>query len=356
MPLPDPGREEDAVAGLVRMRRIQRAVFEYAREHLPQSTAAPIQDYGVALLTSTSPGAAAEQRRELKDRAEAVRALIREKFGLRSVAGVGRAVPPADALLPSWEDALLAMHASVQMDREVLFYGQKDLPVRRYGYAELRAAAARLIEAVAGGDTAAGKPAADQYVRVLLAYSNQRLEVVRGQFLALMFETLEGLHKRFLFSEDDLEQASRRMGQGLEKAMSVYQLLEAFKVMLSRLQDLAGRARGGPRQLRLESTLQYLRENYREPLRLPQVARMAGFSVAAFSRAFKEATGTSFAVYLRQIRVDEAKRLLRASPNTVVEISQRTGFESSHRLIRAFKQQTSQTPGQYREVHKSGAL
>ena len=288
----------------------------------------------------------------MKARAEKLRDLVRREFGLRCVVGVGRAVAPGDRLMPSWEDALTAMHAAVQLDREILFYGQKDLPARRYAYGDLRKASGALAAALASGASAEARPAADHYVRVLLEYSSRRLEVARGQCLAVMSAALEQLHKRLLFSEQDLDDASRRLGAPLEQAMSLAQLIESFKLTLARLLELADRARGGPRQLRMESTLQYLQEHYRETLRLPQVARMAGYSVAAFSRAFKEATGTSFAAYLRGVRVEEAKRLLRSSGSPVVDVAHRTGFQSSHRLIRAFKQQSGMTPGEYREKNR----
>ena len=87
-------------------------------------------------------------------------------------------------------------------------------------------------------------------------------------------------------------------------------------------------------------------------LRLAAVAaRRAGFSVPAYSRAFKQATGTSFLAYLRVIRVDHAKRLLLTTPLTTEQIAQACGFQSQHHLIRSFKKVTEQTPGAWRRAN-----
>jgi transcriptional regulator GlxA family with amidase domain len=86
-------------------------------------------------------------------------------------------------------------------------------------------------------------------------------------------------------------------------------------------------------------------------LRLPEVAKRAGFSVPVFTRAFKQATGTSFLSYVRSLRVDHAKRLLASSALTTEQIAQSCGFQSQHHLLRSFKKVVGQTPGEYRRVY-----
>ena len=89
--------------------------------------------------------------------------------------------------------------------------------------------------------------------------------------------------------------------------------------------------------------------HFDEPLPLPKVARKAGFSVPAFTRVFKKATGTTFVAYLRSVRVDHAKKLLTTTPLSLEEIAQSCGFNSQHHLIRSFKKVVGQTPGAYRK-------
>ncbi|HEY0710886.1 MAG TPA: AraC family transcriptional regulator, partial [Polyangia bacterium] len=137
----------------------------------------------------------------------------------------------------------------------------------------------------------------------------------------------------------------------LEEAQSLYQVIEGFKDALARLGLVSSSALNGPKVLRLEATLQYLRENFAENLRLPEVARRAGFSVPVFTRAFKQATGTSFLSYVRSLRVEHAKRLLSSSALTTEQVAQSCGFQSQHHLLRSFKKVVGQTPGEFRRVH-----
>jgi transcriptional regulator GlxA family with amidase domain len=106
--------------------------------------------------------------------------------------------------------------------------------------------------------------------------------------------------------------------------------------------------------MRLEATLQYLRENFAEPLPLPSVARKACLSVPTFSRVFKKATGMSFLTYVRGLRVEHAKNLIVTTPMSIDQIAQACGFQSQHHLIRSFKKATNQTPGAYRKQHAAG--
>jgi len=75
--------------------------------------------------------------------------------------------------------------------------------------------------------------------------------------------------------------------------------------------------------------------------------------VPAFSRIFRHATGTSFLAYLRNVRVEHAKMLLRTTNLPTAQIAINCGFQSPHHLIRSFKKVTGHTPGDYRRWAKA---
>ena len=82
----------------------------------------------------------------------------------------------------------------------------------------------------------------------------------------------------------------------------------------------------------------------------------AGFSVPAFTRIFKQATGSSYLIYLRALRVEHARKLLTTTSLTIEQVAQECGFCSQHHLIRSFKKVTGQTPGNYRKHHSNFAV
>ncbi|MBC8040035.1 MAG: helix-turn-helix transcriptional regulator [Opitutaceae bacterium] len=82
------------------------------------------------------------------------------------------------------------------------------------------------------------------------------------------------------------------------------------------------------------------------------MAKIAKLSVTQFSERFLAETGFTPARYLRQERIERAKRLLRAGGKTVAEIAQATGFSSSQNLATAFRQAEGMAPGDYaRQTH-----
>ncbi len=338
----------DPVQMMVMTARIQREVNRLVGE-MPETGSNRLQEYGVTILTSAAPGkSAARAKLELRERAQRLQSHVKDKFGVHCVVGIGRTLPPGEQLYPSYRDAVLALHYCVQIDKDILFYDEKGSP-KDLRYSLLNRAATQLSDAFDRVALEEIKVASDQYVRIVLLWSNERIEVVRSQFLSMLFQLIKNIQRRHLLRVEVADHLADDLSHKLEDAGSVYQVIETFKEALQRLSVFASRALEGPKSMRLDTTLQYLKENFAEPLRLSGVARKAGFSVPAFSRIFKQATGTSFLVYLRNIRVEHAKMLLRTTTLSAEQIAQACGFQSQHHLIRSFKKVTEQTPGSYRK-------
>jgi AraC-like DNA-binding protein len=137
----------------------------------------------------------------------------------------------------------------------------------------------------------------------------------------------------------------------VEKALSIEQVIDKFNDAVVKLTLVCSKKWRGSNVMILESTLQYLKENYFESLPLPDVARKSGFSVPVFTRIFKQTTGTSYLSYLRSIRINNAKQLLISTDLTLEQIARSCGFKSAHHLIRSFKKVIGQTPGTFRKIN-----
>lgn len=96
---------------------------------------------------------------------------------------------------------------------------------------------------------------------------------------------------------------------------------------------------------------QYIREHFAEPIDLEEVSSHIGFSYSYFSTLFKKETGKTFLTYLTDIRIDEAKKLLRESNLNIEEISRAVGFNDYKRFAKAFKKATFITPKEYRKLY-----
>jgi AraC-like DNA-binding protein len=350
MPLDSRTAPLDWVQTLVRNARIQRACIAFAREQ-PETAATHLSDYGVSLITSArSSKNRAKARLELREHAQKFQAFVKERFGVRTAVGIGTTLAPGAPLHESHREAVLALHMCAHLERAVLFFDEHG------GRAELRStelhsAAAALATAFDREQATEIKLASDRYVQLVLRYSGERLEVARGQFLATLFQLWSGVLRRSSMQHEARDRFANDLTRRLEEAPALYQVIESFKEALGRLSFVASKAWQGSNVMRLEATLQYLRENFAEPLPLPQIARKAGFSVPTFSRVFRRATGQSFLPYVRSIRIEHAKNLIVTTPMSIDQIAQACGFQSQHHLIRSFKRATNETPGAYRKAH-----
>ena len=160
----------------------------------------------------------------------------------------------------------------VQLEKDVLFFDEHPggAPLR---YADLQRGADALLEAFERESDVEIRLASDNYVQLVLSYSAERIEVARSQFLAMLFQLLGRIERRYPIRTDARDRFASDLVAKLEEAQSLYQVIEGFKDALARLGLVSSSALHGPKVLRLEATLQYLRENFAEPLRLPEVAK-----------------------------------------------------------------------------------
>ena len=93
-----------------------------------------------------------------------------------------------------------------------------------------------------------------------------------------------------------------------------------------------------------------MRMSIERPRSLSGYAQSAGISAEHLSRSFASIVGRSFRQELRQIRTEEAQRLLVDSSLKITAIARRVGLKDPSQFIRDFRQVTGSTPGEYRRA------
>ncbi|WP_181397696.1 AraC family transcriptional regulator [Gracilibacillus dipsosauri] len=99
-------------------------------------------------------------------------------------------------------------------------------------------------------------------------------------------------------------------------------------------------------QQRIQRVKDYIHECYDEDITLSTLARISGLSEFQFSRTFSKQCGISPHVYLSQIRMEKAKKLL-DNGITIAEVAVAVGFVDQSHFSRRFKKIFGITPGQY---------
>ncbi|MBR0663027.1 helix-turn-helix transcriptional regulator [Roseomonas hellenica] len=89
--------------------------------------------------------------------------------------------------------------------------------------------------------------------------------------------------------------------------------------------------------------------NTARPPALPDLADLAGLSLAEFARGFRAATGESPHAYLTRRRIEHAQALLLERPALpLAEVAAALGFADQAHFSRRFRQVTGTTPGRFR--------
>jgi AraC-like DNA-binding protein len=113
----------------------------------------------------------------------------------------------------------------------------------------------------------------------------------------------------------------------------VYRLLAAGEG--ARLGHLLAVSRGDSR--RISRAIGHLREHYDEPLRIEEVARDLGMSVSGFHHHFKSVTSMSPLQFQKQVRLQEARRLMLSEGLDAASSGRRVGYEDPGYFSREYK-------------------
>lgn len=97
----------------------------------------------------------------------------------------------------------------------------------------------------------------------------------------------------------------------------------------------------------VERACEYMSENYGEKISLEQLAAQQCISVSQLKRIFKEQTGFSVITYLTNLRISEAKSLIRESHLNFSQIAVAVGYDNIYYFSSTFKKHTGMTPTEY---------
>lgn len=173
-----------------------------------------------------------------------------------------------------------------------------------------------------------------------------------------------------------LEKAQRGLCFPLEAIMKVYSLLDVlsseqegfyavtkFLTILYELSHFTDKSRElssssfakiGARSesRRIQKVYEYINNNYKEEIRLNQLADLVGMTTISFSRFFKLSTGKTLSDYIIDIRMGYATRMLVDSSMSVAEICYDCGYNNLSNFNRIFKNKKGITPQKFRDNYK----
>ncbi|MBP5169392.1 MAG: helix-turn-helix domain-containing protein [Oscillospiraceae bacterium] len=121
-----------------------------------------------------------------------------------------------------------------------------------------------------------------------------------------------------------------------------------FVLLLRRYMSSCELPKDKPADSEIALTLaRYLQANAAD-VTLAKLAEDFHYSTEYSSRLIKRSTGQTFIQLLTNIRLENAKQLLRDTTLSVTDIAMQVGYESSEHFIRTFRKHIGSTPSEYR--------
>ena len=172
-----------------------------------------------------------------------------------------------------------------------------------------------------------------------------------------------------------LQRAKRGLAFPTEAALSVYYLLkkltmqgEGFRTVqlffeiiyeLSKYEDARelstssfAKVDVGSESRRVLKVKDYIRQHYKDDIRLDELATLVGMSPTAFSRFFHASTGKALSEYIVDVRLGYAARRLVDTTDSVSEICYTSGFNTLSNFNRLFRKRKGCNPTEFREKYQ----
>ncbi|NOU77506.1 helix-turn-helix domain-containing protein [Paenibacillus sp. LMG 31459] len=192
-----------------------------------------------------------------------------------------------------------------------------------------------------------------------IPYLSIKLEFSHDQILEVIHEASVRMvpndnAKRALFvgqMENTLMDATLRLMELLNRPEDIPFLAPLFtkEILYTLLKGPYGVTLGqiameGSNTYRIREAIDHISTNFIQSMRVEELAQAASMSLSSFHRNFKEVTGMSPIQFQKQLRLQEARRLLLSESAEAAEVAFRVGYESASQFSREYSRMFGSPP------------
>lgn len=204
-----------------------------------------------------------------------------------------------------------------------------------------------LLEKVQMGDAQGVRSSFRQLWQELVIFTNGDIELTRTCTLQLAVVLTRSLLESSVETEY-LQIYNRSFLEGLALAQTVEAMEIWLKGVLDKCLACVNARCTSVQDKLINCARHYIKEHFAEPISLKDVSREVHLSEFYFSRLFRNKIGINFREYLTRLRLEEAKRLLLATDDTVAAIAKKVGYPDANYFSRLFRLRVGITPNEYR--------
>ena len=119
--------------------------------------------------------------------------------------------------------------------------------------------------------------------------------------------------------------------------------------MLETFMNLINHNKDQKNTLAIQRVAEYIQNNFRNKITIDDIAQVVYLSPCYVSRIFKQGLGCTLMEYLTQVRVEEAKTMLKNPKYNVMQVAEESGFEDPAYFTRVFKKIEGITPSKFKQ-------
>lgn len=152
------------------------------------------------------------------------------------------------------------------------------------------------------------------------------------------------------FVKEDIRKLEVRI-EGIRREAKETEALGELDQIIDRcFEDSLGSGQKQEFSYAVRMAIEYLEDNYKSQIDLSDVASHVGLSPEYLSRIFKKETGINFVVYLNNIRLKHALKLLENTNLKVYEIAENVGYSNLSYFSTVFKKNFGMNPFEYKKT------
>ena len=266
------------------------------------------------------------------------------------VFGGGEVLPPLTHIARSFEQARTAMllyeHESSIKPDGIAWLNETSGGVQYFYPADMRY---RLTEAIKHGEKANVQELLGELIQSNF-YDHPVSHSLRGLFVADLLSTAVGSLQALKLDGSLTDDAILERIETISRA-SWHHQPEMLKSFFDELTDCAEKTRSGANSDLMQRVQKYIDEHYRDSdLSLASIADCFSISVPFLSNAFKLQTQKNLSTYIEDLRMQEARRLLRTTDWTINKIASEVGYLSANTFCRAFRRNTGYNTSTYKAM------
>ena len=139
-------------------------------------------------------------------------------------------------------------------------------------------------------------------------------------------------------------------------ALTDYQALSYLSSLLLEILDLAKAQSSADEPEYIQSIRTYFDKFFYQKITLRELSEKYFVSEAYLQKQFKKYVGSSPSNYLKQLRIEKSKQLLRTTNRSIAEIAEMVGFQDTSYYISVFKAIEAITPLTYKKMWSYGSI